>query len=207
MAKLQTRRPSKKSLQKKLDAHLAHLETAQLVRRAEDIDPAYLFKHTLTQETVYESLLRSTRREIHARVAQTYEELYVDRLDEYAAPLAQHYAEAGDKVKTLEYSMRAGDVAARVYANIEAIMHYTRAIEIARRGVETPQSNDASLQELYLKRGRTFEHCGQHSQALANYQEMEALARERSDRAMELAALMARATLHANTFAKPGTGA
>jgi predicted ATPase len=49
-----------------LDTQLAQLETAQLVRRANDAEAAFQFKHTLTQETVYQSLLRAKRREIHA---------------------------------------------------------------------------------------------------------------------------------------------
>jgi tetratricopeptide (TPR) repeat protein len=185
-------RSAKKSARRNLSADLAHLETAQLVRSVSELE--YLFKHTLTQETVYASLLKNTRREIHAHVARTYEELYADQLDEIAAPLAQHYAKAGDDAKTLTYSLRAGDAAARVYANIEAIMHYTRALEIAKRD---GSKNVSTLQDLYLKRGRTFEHCGQFEQALANYAEMKSLAQERGNRAMELAALMARATLHA----------
>lgn len=172
----------------KIETILSQLETAQLVRAAGEWE--YLFKHTLTQETVYESLLRSTRREIHERVARTYEDLYADRLDEFAAPLAQHYAEAGNDTKTLEYSIRAGDAAARMYANTEAILHYTHAIAIAKQ-------HATALEELFLKCGRAFEHSGQFAKALENYQAMESCARDRADRAMELAAVMARATLHA----------
>lgn len=177
-----------------IETLLTQLETAQLVRHIGVEEAMYMFRHTLTQDAAYHSLLVKQRREIHRHVAQAYEELYAERLDEFAAPLAQHYAEAGDDDKTLAYSLRAGDAAARVYANTEAIMHYTRALEIAkRRGAK----DASSLHDLYLKRGRTFEHCGQFDQALANYDEMKSLAQERRDHAMELSALMARATLHA----------
>lgn len=176
-----------------LHGALAQLENNQLVRHLLDEDVAYMFKHALTQENAYQSLLQRQRREIHLRVAQAYEQLYADRLDEHAALLAQHYAQAGDDAKTFEYATRAGDVAARVHANVEAIAHYTRAIEIATR-VETLPA--MSLRDLYLKRGRLYELNAQYDLALANYAALETCAHERNDRALELAALMARATIY-----------
>jgi predicted ATPase len=112
---------------------LTELESAQLIRRADDPDLAYLFKHTLSQETAYASLLLRKRREVHRRVAQSIERLYADRLDDYAALLARHYAEVGDDAKTLEYATRAGDAAMRIYANAEAVTHYSLALEVAPR--------------------------------------------------------------------------
>ena len=173
-----------------LNPQLDQLENAQLVRRLEEAESAYLFRHTLTQERAYQSLLVKTRRNLHASVARACEELYAERLDEFAALLAHHYAEAGDDAKTLEYASRAGDVAARVYATAEAIAFYTQAIETAKRLGAT------SLHELYLKRGRLFETSGRYDQALANYVEMETFARAQSNRPLELAALIARATIH-----------
>ncbi|MBI5304298.1 MAG: hypothetical protein HY868_19350 [Chloroflexi bacterium] len=174
-----------------LDTWLTQLESAQLVRRVE-ADESFAFKHTLTQETIYHSLLRATRRDIHLRVARAYEQVADGQLDGVAALLAQHYGEAGDDAKTLEYSMRAGDAAARVYANAEAIMHYTRAVEIAQR----IGARDSPLQEVYLKLGRALEMSGRYTDALANYRAMETCAHARGNRAMELASLMARATVH-----------
>ncbi|MBI4790724.1 MAG: hypothetical protein HY782_27160 [Chloroflexi bacterium] len=175
-----------------LTFRLDQLESAHLVRRVADPDLTYLFNHTLTQERAYQSLLLRTRRELHAHVAHALEESYADRLDEYAALLAHHYGEAGDEAKTLAYATHAGDVAARVYANAEAIAFYTRAIQAA---IALPARGPV-LRDLYLKRGRVFELNSQQQQALANYAEMETLACEWNDRAMELAALMARATIH-----------
>lgn len=173
---------------------LAQLEATQIIRRADDNDPSFQFKHTLAQETVYQSLLRAKRREIHAQVARVYEDVYAERLDGIAALLAQHYGEAGDDAKTLEYATRAGDAAARLYANAEADEFYSRAIEVARRGVETLHAT--SLRELFLKRGRVLELLGQIEDALVNYREMQSLGRERGDRALELAALIALATIY-----------
>jgi predicted ATPase len=63
-----TRRPSQKrrsARRQKLDTALTQLENAQLVRRLAEEELAYLFKHALTHETAYESLLHKKRREIH----------------------------------------------------------------------------------------------------------------------------------------------
>ncbi len=177
---------------KDLTALLTRLETAQLVRRAADEEIAYLFKHALTQEAAYGSLLHQHRREIHRRVAETYERFYPDRLDEFAALLAQHYAEAGDDAKTLDYSIRAGDVAARVYAHAEAIAQYTRALQTAVRSA----SASDTLAHIYERRGRAFELAGDYPDALANYEEMEQLGGARGDRALELQARLHRATVY-----------
>lgn len=190
-----TPRPSRRSrTPSKLDleGQLAELENAQLVRRLTEGELAYLFKHTLTQETAYESLLLKKRREIHLRVAHLYEEYYPGRLDEFAAMLAQHYSEGGDDAKTLEYETRAGDVAARRYANAEALSAYTHALEIAKRKRGT---ESALIRDLYLKLGRVLELSGKYKEAVATYDEMETTARGRNDRGLELASLMARATL------------
>ena len=199
MAKSKTRRESKKSLENNLDAQLAQLETAQLVRRTMDVDLAYIFKHALVQDTAYASLLKTRRAEMHRHVARAYEQLYGDRLDEFAAILAQHYDEAGVDDRAFEYSARAGNYAARLYANTEAIAQYDRAIEIAKRILATDAQKipSAKISELYLKRGRAFELNGKPIHALKSYEDMEAAARERNDPALELAALMARATLFA----------
>jgi predicted ATPase len=73
---------------RKVDAQdlLSELEEAGLVRRLDESEPGYLFKHTLTQESAYQSLLNRTRRDIHLNVASVYEDLYSNRLDEYSAP-------------------------------------------------------------------------------------------------------------------------
>lgn len=176
-----------------LRTQLDQLENTQILRRLPDEELTYLFRHTLTQEAAYQSILLRTRSALQRRVAETYERLYPEHLDEYAALLALHYAGAGDDAKTLEYATRAGDAAFRVYAATEAVHQYSLALESAKRlGAEHAR---ASMPHLYGNRGRALELIGRYGQALANYDEMEAQAREREDRSMGLASLVARATL------------
>lgn len=122
-----------------LEVELAQLEYAQLVRALAEEELAYMFRHTLTQETAYDSLLVKKRHEIHRRVAEGYEHIYADRLAEYIAVLAYHYAQAGDDAKTMEYSLQAADAAMRVFAYPEALGHYTRGLDAFRRLPDTQE--------------------------------------------------------------------
>lgn len=185
----------RRSTVKRLDAALKELTRAELVRGWEDPRPAeqaYSFRHALIQETAQATLLRNQSRRLHRLVAHALENVNAARLDEYAAQLAEHYAEAEDENKTLEYSTRAGDIAARLFANDEALTQYARAIEIAKRGHAT----GAQLIHLYKQRGRILEVIGKYNEAVASYQELHELALARRDRTLELAYLTLRAPLH-----------
>jgi class 3 adenylate cyclase/tetratricopeptide (TPR) repeat protein len=69
----------------------------------------YIFKHALTQEVAYESLLKQKRQEIHGRIARAIEELYADRLPERYELLAYHYGRSGQAEKAIEYLILAGE--------------------------------------------------------------------------------------------------
>jgi class 3 adenylate cyclase/tetratricopeptide (TPR) repeat protein len=111
-----------------VDPHLGMLSFEDLVReRARDPEREYIFKHALTCEAAYDLLLRSRRRELHARVGAALEEIHRERTDEIAPILAHHFEEAGDGLRTAKYSMRSAERALRVYALKEALAHYERA--------------------------------------------------------------------------------
>jgi len=88
----------------------------------------YIFKHALTQEVAYNSLLMKRRKEIHARVGQAIEKIYGDRLEEFYEMLAYHYSLSENSQKAYEYLKLSGDKAAKNYANPEAIRFYREAI-------------------------------------------------------------------------------
>jgi predicted ATPase len=170
---------------------LEQLETAQLVRRADDAELTYQFKHALTQDAAYQSLLVKQRRETHRRVAQAYEALYGNRcLDDYAAILAQHYAEAGDDAQTYVYAAHAGDLAAQKYAHHEAIAFYAQALDAAQR----IDATTAQWIHLYTARGRAYELAGDYARAVENYLEMQTFAQTRGERALELESLILQST-------------
>ncbi|MFN2227792.1 MAG: SpoIIE family protein phosphatase [Anaerolineae bacterium] len=115
-----------------LISQLSSLESAGLIRVAQvEPDLEYLFRHALVQDAAYQSLLTSDRRRLHHAVGQVIEHLYADRLDEYAAMLARHFARAGDRERARGYYRRAADAALAAFANPEAEGLYRHALELA----------------------------------------------------------------------------
>src|SRR3990172_55440 len=90
----------------------------------------YLFRHALIQDAAYHSLVKADRKQLHRAVGDALEALYSDQAAsrELAPLLAQHYDLAGEDGRALRYFTLAADAAARVYANPEAALHYSRAL-------------------------------------------------------------------------------
>ncbi len=115
----------------KLDRCLADLQAHELIREQKhrlEAELEFIFKHALTQEAVYGSILMRQRRELHGRAARCMEELYAERPEELYAVLAYHYAQAEDWEKAQDYLMRAGDHAGQMAADTEALTHYEQAL-------------------------------------------------------------------------------
>jgi class 3 adenylate cyclase/tetratricopeptide (TPR) repeat protein len=164
-----------------------------IVETARTPDREYAFRHSLTQDATYGTILLRRRRELHRRVGEVFEELYGNRLAEFAPLLAQHFREAGDDERTLRYATMAADAASRLYAHAETVAHATSAIEAANRLGRT----DEALGHLYPNRGRALELWGRFAEAVATYEEMESLAQASGARAAALAADTALTTLYA----------
>jgi class 3 adenylate cyclase/tetratricopeptide (TPR) repeat protein len=158
----------------------------------------YAFHHSLTQEATYNTILLKDRRELHRRVGDILEELSRDRIEEFAPVLVTHFREAGDDQRTLSYAIVAGDNAAKLYANTEAVTHYTTAIETAKRLGRT----DDALGHFFQGRGRALELAGRYDEAIANYEEMRTTADEVGNRTALLEAVMALTTVYATPTPK-----
>ena len=148
-----------------LDEQLADLEALALIQE-ESRQPefAYAFRHALTRDATYETILFRQRREFHRRVAAAYEDLFPDRLAEEAQQLAYHFAEGRQFDRALHYYRLAGDHAAALFANAEAAGHYRQAIALAEQ-----QGASDDLPGLYAALGRILEVTGQYEQAVALY--------------------------------------
>jgi len=178
----------------KLDRQLLSLQRLELVReQAREPEREYVFRHALTQEAAYGSILQRKRRELHLRVGEALEALFPERAEEFAAVVGHHYAEAADP-RAVRYLKTAGDRALRLHALEEAAMHYRRALGLVRRDAE----DAALLTDLHLRYGRAFELRGDYGEALRVYGDLERLAKERSDPAMEGAALSGQLTIFSN---------
>ena len=107
---------------------LAKLEQAELVfRRGEPPEAIYSFKHALVRDAAYESLLKSGRKQLHARIAAILAKSG-NLADEPAEVLAHHFMEAGEAERAAHYWFQAAKYAGARYANHEAMAHCTKAL-------------------------------------------------------------------------------
>jgi class 3 adenylate cyclase/tetratricopeptide (TPR) repeat protein len=107
-----------------LVAALDRLIAAELVfRRGVPPASSYIFKHALVRDAAYQSLLRKSRRELHANIATALERGFPHILEARPELVARHFDEARLFEKAVGYWLRAGRLAAARSANVEAIAH------------------------------------------------------------------------------------
>jgi class 3 adenylate cyclase/tetratricopeptide (TPR) repeat protein len=117
---------------------LGELKAIELIYEKADFpELAYTFKHALTHEVAYNSLLIQRRRELHHKIGLAIEELHAGRLAEHYAILAYHFGMAEAQEKALEYLLKAAEKAAKAFATREAIALYDQAGEAAGQLSET----------------------------------------------------------------------
>ena len=122
---------------------LKHLELIHETRFFPELE--YIFKHAVTQDVAYQTLLAHRRKELHGAIGLAIEDLYADRLEEQAPILAYHYARSERQEKAIEYALLAGDRAARLYANAEATTYYQQAHTTARSLPPSPDSQRSEI--------------------------------------------------------------
>jgi predicted ATPase len=108
-------------------------------------DLEYTFKHALTHEVAYGSLLQKRQRELHRRIAEAIENVYAARLAEQLERLAHHYTEAGLAEPAITYWQQAGQRASERSANLEAIAHLTKALELLEALPHTAERDQREL--------------------------------------------------------------
>ena len=96
-------------------------------------DIEYTFKHALTQEVAYNSILSDRRKALHERAGQALEALSASRVDDYLDELARHYSRSANLEKAAQYLRLAGQQARSRSACTQAITHLKEALEILRK--------------------------------------------------------------------------
>jgi class 3 adenylate cyclase/tetratricopeptide (TPR) repeat protein len=170
-----------------LDEQLRALQQAGMIREVALIpEREYIFRHVLAQEAAYNTILLKERRSYHQQVGEVMEQIFVDRIKEQAPLLAHHFHQAGDNGRALEYYSLAAQNAIRLYANREAVTHFTSAINIASQG----SIDDAQLSKLHRGRGLTSETLGDFAGARSDHETSLKIARSAHDRHAEWRALL-----------------
>ncbi|MBI1816459.1 MAG: AAA family ATPase [Deltaproteobacteria bacterium] len=132
-----------------LQAVLAQLTDAELMYvRGLPPEATYTFKHALIQDTAYESLLKSRRRELHRAVAEALTGRFAALAAAQPAVVAQHWETAGDAERATSAWQEAGDRAKERSAMVEAEGHYRRALSVLATQPDTPAR---ASQELALQ--------------------------------------------------------
>ncbi len=125
---------------------LSHLQAGEFIYEQPAFpEPEYTFKHALTQEVAYNSLLLERRRVLHERAAQALEALFHSRLEDYYGDLAHHYSRSGNTPKAVEYLGLAGQQAVQRSAHAEAFEQLTTALELLQTLPDTPQRAQQEL--------------------------------------------------------------
>jgi tetratricopeptide (TPR) repeat protein len=146
-----------------LEPMLAALQAGEFIYEA----PAaagieYTFKHALTQEVAYNSLLIEKRRQLHERTAQAIESAFAGHLNDHLTGLAYHYSRTDNASKAAEYLGQVGQQAIQRSAHAEAISNLDSAISLLH-GLPDSRDRAQRLVRLELTRARALAINGQTS--------------------------------------------
>jgi len=106
----------------------------------------YIFKHALTQEVAYNSLLQKRRKEIHAEIGEAIERLYTDRIEEFYEMLAYHYSHSENLDKAYQYLKLSGEKASRNYSHRDAFNYFKKAINTLDHLPETDENKTRQIE-------------------------------------------------------------
>jgi class 3 adenylate cyclase len=182
-----------------LETALEELELAELIEiRTREPEPEYLFKHVLTYETAYNSLLHEQRKIIHKQIADHMARLYWQLGEEYAPNVAEHYYRSETWPRAMRYLHRAAEAAIQSFANQEAVKYYTRALEVA--DIIGPEADQAEILAIYEGRARMLTRMGEPQKAIDDFEVMLAKAKKVGDEPAQMRALNGIGALLANHF-------
>jgi predicted ATPase len=130
-----------------LQAPLARLVASELVfQRGIPPNAVYSFKHTLVQDAAHGSLLRNSRQQLHAQIAEALETHSPELMDTQPALLARHYAEAGLVEKSVAYWGKAGQRSAARSAMAEAVAQLHKGLDQLALLPDTPERQGRELE-------------------------------------------------------------
>jgi predicted ATPase/class 3 adenylate cyclase len=132
----------------------------------------YVFKHAITHDVAYNSLLVSRRKELHRRAAEAIESLFPERLEELSAALGYHFERAETREKAIYYLRQAAERAQATFANTEALAFYQSGLQqvdflLAATPNETLEQTAAQTHESI---GDIQSLIGRHEQARASFE-------------------------------------
>jgi tetratricopeptide (TPR) repeat protein len=147
---------------------------AELMREAAEVGivaaasrESFRFTHPLIREALYKDSTNAARGRLHRGIAEALEEIHAANLTPQLAALANHFREAGDAEKAIDYLSRAGDEARRVFAHEEAVSRWSAALEL----VEEFGGNRQLFADLHLRLGELIGGQGERARRLEHLEE------------------------------------
>ena len=171
-------------LKERIDGELSQLERLDLIRtRSLQPDIEYMFKHALTQEIVYNGLLKKQRREIHEQIAQVIESVFKDRLEEFNETLAYHFARGQSDTKAVDYLVKSGEKSLARYAVEEAHQYFRKAYDILESKEELSETEKIILIDILNSWGYSYYYLGEFKEFIDIFSSHQALAESLDDKA------------------------
>ena len=149
-----------------LENELLRLTQLEFVyEQGSDDEAVYVFKHALTREAAYGSLLSSRRRVLHGAVGSALESIHADRVDDSVEVLAHHFGLSEDDDKAVDYAGRASQRALRRWANTEAIS-FSEAALLRLEQMPASEANRLRKIDIVIKQAEVRFALGQHTTQL-----------------------------------------
>ncbi len=144
-------------IREQVDRCLSGLERYDLIRtRAIEPELEYVFKHALTQEVVYNGLLKKERQEIHERIANVLEELFQERLPEFYETLAFHFSRGQSLHKAVDYLVKSGEKSFRRYALEESHQYFRDAFDLVSNKTAKTREEERLVIDILNSWGMVF---------------------------------------------------
>jgi tetratricopeptide (TPR) repeat protein len=154
-------------LEETIDRDLSTLERLDLIRaRSLQPDLEYMFKHPLTQEVVYNGLLKKDRQAIHEQVAHVMEQFFQDRLPEFYETLAFHFKQGQSITKAVDYLMKSGEKSLARYAVEEGHQYFKEAFDILASKTEKSKAEKVALIDIINSWGYAYYYLGDFKEFL-----------------------------------------
>jgi tetratricopeptide (TPR) repeat protein len=164
-----------------LPDRLARLQSAEFLYEMRLLpDAAYTFKHALTHEVAYGSLLQERRRTLHARAVEAIEGLYPERLAEHVERLAHHALRGEAWEKAVDFLHKAGRKAAERSARREAAACFEQALDALRHLPQQPELQARAI-DLHLDASRDLMISGERAKSVDHARRAAALAEALGD--------------------------
>ena len=117
----------------------------ETVTRGQDV---YCFADVIVRDVVHEEVSHLRHKKLHSAVGSALEKTYAKKIDDHLGELAYHFLEGGDEDKALDYFLKAGEKAAKIYANDEAVSYFKSAFKLLEEKEGEPREKGQVLERL-----------------------------------------------------------